>query len=129
MDASAQEKGFTLVEVLAALAIFGLLAAGMGPVFLQQLQQNRLAEIKTEAMGAAQVALDKLRIQDPATLPATGNGTVQTITVGSHTFSVTPSYCEVASFCSSPTVRHIRVRVTYKGQQVFTTQTVYSQLR
>ena len=117
------------MEVLAALSIFGLLAAGMGPIFLQQLSHNRLAEVKTEAMGAAQIVLDRLRTQDPATLPATGAGSTQTVAVGTRDYLVTPSYCEDASFCTSSTVRHVRVRVQYKGQQVFVTQTVYAQLR
>jgi prepilin-type N-terminal cleavage/methylation domain-containing protein len=129
MDARTRESGFTLVEVLAALAIFGLLAAGMGPIFLQQLKHNRLAELTTEGMGAAQIVLDRLRTQDPATLPATGTGAPQTLLVGTHTYTVTPSYCENTSFCTSTTVRHITVRVTYAGQQVFQTQTVYAQLR
>ncbi len=123
------EKGFTLVEVLAALVIFGLIVAGMGPIFLQQLKHNHTSEIKTEAMGAAQIVLDRIRTVDPATLPTSGNGTAQSVTVGTRTFTVTPSYCENAGFCTSASVRHIRVRVLYKNSLVFTTQTVYAQLR
>lgn len=122
-------QGFSLLEVLAALSIFGLLAAGMGPIFMQQLSHNRLAEVKTEAMGAAQIVLDRIRTQDPATLPSTGSGSAQSVVVGARTYSVTPSYCEDNSFCTSSNVRHVRVRVHYNGQQVFVTQTVYAQLR
>lgn len=129
MNARTRESGFTLVEVLAALAIFGLIVAGMGPIFLQQLAHNRSAELITEGMGAAQIVLDRLRTQDPATLPTTGFGTATTVVVGTHSFTVTPSYCENASFCTSTTVRHIVARVTYNGKQVFQTQTVYAQLR
>jgi len=122
-------NGFTLIEVMISLLIFTVVLGGMAPAFVAQLKHNTNSAIRTEAIAAAQIVIDQLRVKDPATLPASGTGTAVATTVGNHSFTVTPSYCETATYCTTINNRHITVRVTYNNEEVFKTQTVFTQLR
>ena len=124
-----KEAGFTLLEVMISMLVFAVVMAGMGPAFIAQIRHNTQSEIRTEAMGAAQIRLDQLRLAAPSTLPASGSSAPLDVAVGSRTYRVVSSFCENATFCTSVNNRHITVRVTYNDDQVFETQTVYTQLR
>ncbi len=124
-----KQSGFTLIEVMISLLIFTVVLAGMAPAFVAQLKHNTNSAIRTEAIAAAQIVIDQLRVEDPATLPASGDGSEVNLTVGNHDFAVTPSFCETATFCTTVNNRHITVRVRYNNEQVFSTQTVFTQLR
>lgn len=122
-------NGFTLLEVMISLLIFSLVMSGMGPAFIAQLRHNTESEIRTESIAAAQIVLDDLRLENPASLRSTGSDPVRDIVVGARHYDVTASYCENATYCVTANNRHITVRVKYKQETVFETQTVYTQLR
>ena len=112
-----------------SLMVFAVVMAGMGPAFIAQIRHNTRSEILTEAMGAAQIRLDQLRLATPSTLPASGSSAALNVAVGSRTYQVVSSFCENATFCTTVNNRHITVRVNYKNEQIFETETVYTQLR
>jgi prepilin-type N-terminal cleavage/methylation domain-containing protein len=123
------ENGFTLLEVMAAMLIFGLILGGMAPVFSRLVKRNTQMEIRGGAIAAAERVLDSIRLEDPSTLPASGSDAVRTITIDNRDFAVTATYCADATFCSSSNSRHISVDVTHNGDRTFEVQTVFTQLR
>ncbi len=123
-----REPGFTLIEVLVAVALFGIVTAGMVPAFLVYLKQNVNAQIKTEAAMAAQQKLDELRVEDPSDLPSSGSDPIETIKVGDHDFDILVTYCADPSYCALDT-KQISVEVNYKEKRVYALQTVYTDLR
>lgn len=123
------EKGFTLIELMASLLIFSVVALGLGSSFSQHMTMNHIGEVRSMAAQAAQQVLDGIRYEDPATLPESGTGPVVDVTIGNKTFSVTPYYCEAPEYCATQNVRHITVRVQYRNVQQYEVQTVFTQLR
>ena len=120
--------GFTLVEILFALTLFGIAVASCFPAFLGHIQFNNQSEVRSGAYAAAQVLLDELRLEDPSSLPSSGSDAATEIQVGTRTYSVVASYCEDSTFCGSET-RFITVRVSYLGEEVYEVSTVYTELR
>jgi len=123
------QRGFTLLEVLTALVIFGVVSSGMAAAFVTHLSFNYESKLRSNAIAAAQQVMDELRLEDPATLPTSGYGTTQTVTVDGFAFDVTPEYCSNASYCISMQSRHIRIEVDYEGELLYGLETVYTQLR
>ena len=122
-------KGFTLLEVLFSLAIFTIVIAGIPNFFNTQAQLNERSEIRTEAIAAAKIQLDALRLEDPASLPSSGSDDPIEIEIDNKTFDVITHYCENASFCDTNRNRHIRIEVEYKDEVRYEVETVFTQLR
>ena len=121
-------SGFSLIEVMASIAIFGVVAAGMTGTFVKTQQANLSNEIKSGAMGAAQKVLDELRVSDPATLPSSGTSAAQIVTIQNRSYSVTTSYCPDSAYCSS-TMRMLRVTANYKDVKRYEVDSIYCQLQ
>lgn len=122
-------RGFTLAEVMVSFAIFAMLVTGIIPAFSSLVQRNSAMEVRSGAMNAAQIVLDRLRLQDPGSLPSSGTSAAETVSVDGRDFSVTTSYCVNSAFCASANNRHLTVRVRYKGEQLFDVETVFTRLR
>lgn len=122
-------RGFTLVEVMVALTIFALVSASMMGAFLQQSRFNTLSEQKTEAIAAAQLVMDEIRVMDPASLPGSGSWEPEEIEIGDRVYQVRASFCERAELCLSNSIRHVTVSVEHNGRPMFEVETVYAQLR
>lgn len=124
-----QERAFTLLEVLVSLLIFSVVSSSLSAVFINHLKQNSKGEIRSGAIAVAQQVLDDARSQDPASLPASGSSSVQTISGGSRNYQVVQHYCLNAAFCPTTNTRHIKVEVSYLGTIIYAVETVYTQLR
>lgn len=122
------DRGFTLLEALVAMAILGAALAGMIPAFQTFLDANSLSEQRSNAVAAAQQVMETLRQVDPATLPASGTSDVATVTVGLHEYEVVATYCAEPSHCSSA-ARHVILEVSLAGQTVYTVESVFARLR
>ena len=123
------QRGFTMIEVMVALAMFGIASAMMATTMVQMQRTNFEMEIRSGAYSAAQEVLDNLRSQNIAALPTSGNGAVQNVIISGRTFAVTPTYCLTASDCSTPNIRGIRVSVSYKNTAKYVLDTVYARLQ
>ena len=123
------ERGFTILEVLVALSLMAIVAAGLVPAFTTFLKFNTRAEIKSEALSAAQQVLDELRLVDPATMPSSGSDPAVNITLGSRTYQVIVDYCVDASLCTSTTRQLVLEVFDNNAESVYSTQTVYTKLR
>ncbi len=122
------QSGFSLIEALFALAILGIALAGILPSFLGYLDNNTASEERSDAVAAAQRAMEDLRRQDPAGMPTSGTSAAQIVPVGSREYEVFVHYCLETSWCSTNT-RHVTVEVNFGGSTLFTVSTVYTRLR
>ena len=122
------EKGFSLLEVLASILIFGTVLATMAPAFVNHIRVNHKTELRDAAIAAAQRHLDGIRIEDPTTLPSSGTVT-STIVAGTRTFDVETTYCQQASYCVSPNNRHLAVAISFRGDSLYEVETVFTKLR
>lgn len=123
------QKGFTLIETIVALGVFGIASAAIANGFVTQMRTNNQNTQRGESIAAAQFILDQQRVIDPTSMPTTGTSAPTNVVVGSHTYSVTITYCAVPAYCVSPNVRHLRVNVSYQTVLRYSVDTVYAQLR
>ena len=124
-----KEAGFTLVEVVVALAIMGVVIAASTTSFITHLRANYTAELIFEGEQAAQSVIDDLRYEEVSSLPLNGTDSPRNITMNAlREFQVYVTYCPEDTYCSSDTVRHLRVRADYRGERVYQTETVFTQL-
>jgi prepilin-type N-terminal cleavage/methylation domain-containing protein len=70
-------RGFTLVEGLASLAIFGIVAGGLAANSISVMRYNHVSHTLSMATALAQDEIEQLRALDPSTNPAV-------LTVGTH---------------------------------------------
>lgn len=122
-------KGFTLLETVVALTLFLIMIAGFSQAVASQVTHGRNSDIRAKAAMAAQFFLDDLRSEDPATLPTSGAGTTETVTIDDKEFEVTPEYCTEIAYCTSANIRHILVSVVHNGNDIYSVETVYTRLR
>ncbi|RMG39431.1 MAG: type II secretion system protein [Candidatus Dadabacteria bacterium] len=121
------ESGFSLIEVLASLALISIVASGLVPSFALHSHFNNETHTQTLAAAAAQMVMDRLRLENPENLPLSGDST-ETVSAGGKNFTIITSYCLRASYCTSKT-RHIALQVTAANKTYFNTETVYTRLR
>jgi prepilin-type N-terminal cleavage/methylation domain-containing protein len=72
------DAGFTLLEVLGALAVFGVVAAGLAANVVSVVKWNRTSHGVSVATLLAQDLVEQLRALDPSANPAA-------LTAGTHT--------------------------------------------
>ncbi len=75
--------GFALVEVLAALALFGIVSAGLALNSASAVRHNRVSHALSAATALAQDQIEQLRALDPSTNPAA-------LSAGMHNDTVNP---------------------------------------
>ncbi len=122
------QSGFTLLEMIAAILIFSLVLGGLAPVIVAHAKRNTSMEIRAGALGAAQRTFDELRIEEITSLPSSGISGPEDVVVNGRTYQVTTSYCSVSPYCSSGNNRHVLVSVEYKNEEMFSAETVFTQL-
>ncbi|MGD9764843.1 MAG: hypothetical protein AB7V27_14105 [Candidatus Binatia bacterium] len=66
----ATESGLSLLEVLASVTVFALVAAGMGAQTIATIQANSSSRATTAAAALIQDKIEQLRALDPAANPA-----------------------------------------------------------
>ena len=122
------ERGFTVAEVVAALAVLSLAMVGLLGAFQTFMDTNTLTEERSDAVAAAQMVMEILREPDPGSLPSSGSSAQQLVDVGQHQFGVVVHYCTVPKYCG-PDSRHIVLEVSHGGDVIYTVESVYTRLR
>jgi prepilin-type N-terminal cleavage/methylation domain-containing protein len=122
------ERGFSLVESLCALAILLVALVGVVPTFYVLVNVDTLSERRSMAVAAAQQVMEALRQASPSSLPSSGSSAVQTVSVGRNDYEVTAHYCTRSAFCSADS-RHIVLEVSFGGRNVYIVETVYTRLQ
>lgn len=121
------ERGFSLLEVVAAVGLISIAAIGILPAFMVHLESNTRSEVRAGAVLAVERSMEALRLQDPETLPDSGESAPQLVTIGNREFTVLTRYCVKNEFCDTSS-RHIEVEVFHGGRRIYGVETVYTQL-
>lgn len=122
------QRGFTLMEVMVATVVFGLVATTMASSFISQARFNYNSSVQSGATVAAQQVMDELRLMDITSLPTSGSS-AQTRAVGARTYTITTSYCVIPAYCATASTRHLQVQVAHRGRDIYAIETIFTQLR
>jgi prepilin-type N-terminal cleavage/methylation domain-containing protein len=122
------ERGFTLLEGLLALALLSIALAGILPAFFGYLDVSTRNEIRTGAVAAAQLQMEALRVMDPATMPDSGSTGPAFVGIEDREYELTSRYCIRSEFCSTNS-RHVLIEVGFGGNVVYQTESVFTKLR
>ena len=140
---SKRNKGFSLVETLAGLAILSILIATSTNGFLRLTQANRRNQSRGDAAAVGRKIIDELRLRDIENLPTNGfiessnpddpNTVYSPEVIEGREFDVLITYCPPApapDLCTA-TQRLIQIDVSDRadGRRVYySTQTVFTAL-
>lgn len=120
------QQGFSLVELLGALAVLGIIVGVMLTAIIGNTQLNTRTEQNAQATVAAQQVLDDARTSDPSSMPLSGAKAAETVNVGGRDYKVTLRYCvSTPNYCSG-NARQIQAKVEYGGKNIFTVETVFT---
>jgi len=122
------QSGFTMLEILISMVLFGIVSTAMAQAYIGQMRANSRSETRSQALQAATRVLDYTRTLDPASLPSSGSSSPQTVQVNDKSFIVTLYYCRLAALCSA-TSRNVAAEVYYRNNKVYEVSTVFAQLR
>ena len=128
MTNAAANKGFSLIEAVIAVAILGVLMAGVIPAFMSNLSINGQSERRSEAVALAQQTLETLRGTNMSSLPMSSS-TSKTVQVNGRPYGVTTYYCRMAVYCRQGSSRHLAVEIQVSGKKVYEVETVYTNLK
>lgn len=124
-----ENSGFTLIEVLVAIAIMGVALSAATSAILTYMRANYSGELIFEGAQAAQSVIDFLRYEEVESLPASGTDPVRTISINNlRDYDVYVTYCADPTYCTSNSVRQLVLRVEHDGTKVYETETIFTQL-
>lgn len=128
MTNKSSSSGFSVIEVLVAVSISAIVLTSTASAFIAQLRFTTRGETRTEAMLASQQVIDDLRASKISTLPPSGMMPGRYISIGARTYLVQIEICPVSDYCTSNNIRHFAVSTTYKGEKIYSTETVFAKL-
>lgn len=119
-----RRAGFSLIEALIAVSIFGIALAAVVPSFIFNARTNRESQRRTEAVVVAQQYVDSLRQQDFGSWPETGATATQT--VNGKSYQTVLTYCVGTLIHCGDGARHLKVEVKTDGKVYYQVETVYT---
>jgi prepilin-type N-terminal cleavage/methylation domain-containing protein len=122
------QDGFTLLEVLVALGLFALVTGGLDPAIRSNAKRNDRMERTTCAIHAAQKVLDGYRSKTIRSLPTSGEQAAVSVSIDQRDYEVSVFICEDDDLCDAET-RRLRVVVSNRGEELYETETLYTELR
>ena len=119
-------KGFTLIEVLVAITIFGIVIGSLASSSIGFTKWITTNEKRIGAIAAVQSKIEGFRDDDPSAMPTSGTVSETVISAGK-SYVLETTYCQTTAYCTV-SARHITVVAKFNGTQLFKAQTVFSQL-
>ncbi len=110
------------------MAVLGIALAAIVPSFFTYLDVNTANEARSGALSVAQEALEATRQLDPTTLPSSGETTATALSFDGREYEIRTIYCPTNEFCNADS-RHIVIEVSYGGQALYLTESVFTKLR
>lgn len=108
------DRGFTLIEVMIALVIFGLTASVVALANIQALNSARQIEQQTQARWVNQNELARIRLED--SLPAPGESTSE-VSFNDQDWEVDVIVRAVEMDVIGPFLRQVELRAHPKGEE------------
>ena len=122
------ERGFSFIELLLAVALVGTVILGVVPAFLACKDANTRNEIRSTAAAVAQRAMEAQRRLDPSTLPTSGSTPIRVVREGERDYEFVVHYCVEPAWCDLDT-RHLMVEVSFGPRTVLVVESVFTKLR
>ncbi|WP_196157900.1 type II secretion system minor pseudopilin GspI [Reinekea sp. G2M2-21] len=110
------ESGFTLIEVMIAILIFGLTASAIALSNAQAVSSARLIQEQTEARWVAQNYLTQMRLEHQ--LPSAGKKS-ERVTLNNKTWVVEVETSNVEMELFGPFLRRIQIRTKLENEENF----------
>lgn len=123
------ERGFGLMEVLAALSVVCIAGLALANAMLVNAANTRMSEERSGAVLAVQQVLDDLRSSDPQAMRTSGSDALQNVTIGPRTYAVQTTYCSPSTYCITQNIRFVHCQATLHGQIRYAVDTVFTQLK
>ena len=132
-----QNQGFTLVETLVGMIMFGSVVGATLPVMMAYTLKTIDNDVKLGAVAVSQQVMDELRQSNATSLPASGvkqvlpsGASTAAMVFKNKTYSIKITYCNNATLCDS-TTRQIMVDAYHgsRPEPVFSLETVYTQIK
>lgn len=86
------QNGFTFIELMISVLIFGIVASGMTGSLIQNRPLNEFSAVKANGSLFAQERLEHYRSLDIASIPSTGSATTS-VTQDGTTYTIKASFC------------------------------------
>ncbi|HMO02256.1 MAG TPA: type II secretion system protein [Oligoflexia bacterium] len=118
------QKGFTLIEIMAALFILGLIAAAVALGVQTMTKLNYRATVKSGAIWAVVKTLENARGLEPHSI---SSGT-ENVTLNGITYSVERIVCPAATaalYCNTMDMWELQIRALYQGEEMYSLSTIY----
>ena len=124
---ASRTAGFSLIEALVALALLSIALGGIIPVFVSYSAINLQSEVRSNAVFAAEKALDELRATPFSSWSSAGGATTISAVenVGGRNYTVTSVWSSYGGLDNS---REVTTAVVYKGKEYFQATTVFTEL-
>lgn len=111
----ADEKGFTLLEIIIALLVMMISVLGTASLFIFAINYNSGSRDRTVALAIAQQRIERLRnipFTDAALNATAAAGTTETLQTNNRTFAVTTVITDVPGSPPAPTTEARRKVIT-----------------
>ncbi len=116
------------MEAMAAMVIVTILIVALVPVLVSFTHVNKKSELRSGAVDAAELLLERYRtLEIGDTLPTTVHTHTETVTVADRDYETKTLFCETSSYCDNETT-HIKVEVSFHSEQLYNVETVFTRL-
>lgn len=126
----AAERGLTLVEVVVAIAMFGIIMGFALPALLGNVRISQRTQQRNDAVAVAQITLEALRRSNVTSLPtATNASDSSVVSYNGRPYNVKKVYCATPAYCVG-SARHVTVEVRNDASSLlYSAQTVFTSLQ
>ena len=123
-----KQNGFTIIEALMAIAILGIIVAGIVPAYSHYSQLNTISELKSSAAAVAQEQMERMRRQDFSMWEGSGHSSM--ISMGGREFEMVVTHSPYGSDENSHVsgARRIHTAIFSGNRLVYEVTTIYTQI-
>lgn len=123
-----KQSGFTIIEALMAVAVLGIIVAGIVPAYSHYSQLNTRSELKSSAAAMAQEQMEKMRRLDFSMWEASGH--TETKSMGGREFTMVVSHSQYKPDDGTTIsgAKKIHTKISSGDRLIYEVTTIYTQL-